>query len=124
MFLLYYRPLLVSLLIWNKPRIIAMAQQTLLDLYPSGSLLLFPTTLLAAPSQPPCWLWTHSMIPAQRFCTGCSHHLKYLSTHMCTVCTLTSFRSPNKFLLIREIPKTVPSPPGYCLSPYLDLFFS
>lgn len=59
--------LLCTRLLLDKPRVIVVAQQSLLFLYPSVSLLLFPTTLLlAAPSQPPCWLWTHSMITSPR----------------------------------------------------------
>lgn len=129
MFLLYSKPLVVSLPTWNKSRVVAVVHQTLFKLDPSGPLLLFSITLLLAASisAVPASLLvvdTVSMIPPQGFCIGCSRYLEYLSTHMCRVCSLTSFRSPNKFLPIREIPKIVPSRPCYCLSPYLYLFFS
>lgn len=126
MFLLYSKPLWVFLLTWNKSRVVAVAHQNLPDLDPSGSLLSFPTTLpaasISAASASLLVVDTMSMIPPQGFCTGCSHHLEYPSTHICVVCSRTSFRSPNKFHLITEDFLKLFLSLLVILSSYLDFF--
>ena len=104
MFLLYSKPLLVSLLTWNKSRVVAVLHQTLLDLDLSGTLPSFPTTLFLVASisvvLPRCWLWTQWALYHPRDFALAVPTTWNILLHI--YAWFAPLHHPNKFLFIRE----------------------